>query len=308
MQLDLNQSFLIGSWALKAYGLLSDREPGDIDLLSPENKSILMINRHQVEISSTQDIVSATNKFLYEYCIKYSSKKIETPIGKIKVAPLEVLKILKHSSTPLHKAKHMWDLKSLENVILNDKLSFIAEQRLQETIKRIEKDNFFNTYNIVRFIDHDELHRYVAKVPAYTKLLDNAVHVSEEKFKKLDFKDQYLELFEESFVLAMERELLIQYKQAPILLKTFIQDFKNTNDTNGPALRWLSRLSIPGKVKDRPDWLAQWCQDNYHNYIHLFPQWWEETLENLSVDFWTRFLSIKNLEPLSNEKHTKENI
>lgn len=281
---------LIGSQALHHYGRLKNRIPYDWDLICSGTAKNLKVKEAVFDVISSESEDEPTNREIYEYCLKHGTEKITSPIGEILVAPIEILKVLKIASIPMEKEKHHWDLLLLQDVQLSTELQSLANRRTEETNKRVEKQKseFFNKYNVPRFFEHDRLHTFVAKVPAYKKVLkdNHQTDVDESKFLKLPLKNKKMVVWEECFVLALERILIPQVKGVPMFIEEFAERFQRVETSSDPALRWLSRFSIPGKIKDHPDWLAQWCHNHPNELMDGYAQWWEATVHKLPVQFW----------------------
>lgn len=277
---------LIGSRALDAYGRLKNRLPDDWDFLyeGPQKK---------MGKAEYYDAREGTNVELFEYSLTYSEKKVKTPYGTAIVAPLEVLKLLKLSSIPVEKAKHEWDLKQLEDVEIPKYLNKTLQNRFVETEKRVklQKDRFFNKYHVPRIMEHDELHKYVNPSPLYLEALSDPVTVSQDKFLSLSRDKQIGIVREEMFVLALERNLIPEVVSKPHLVNVLVEKFSKVEKSNDYAYLWLSRLSIPGKLKDHPNWLAVWVSDHYNLIIEGLDDWWKAKILNLSEDFWTKLLN-----------------
>jgi hypothetical protein len=287
--------FVIGSQALRFYSRLAGREPMDWDLLTPATKSTKKIDKLLIDSIAANDPIDQTNWDLYDYCVKNKVHQMKTPIGLFWVAPIEVLKALKLGSIPMDKAKHRWDLDQLKDVELGSNLINIAMKRVIETNQKVEsqKKLFFNKYEIPRFFQHDKLHRYIDENPAYLSILKegSSVKPDKDKFNLLNLEEKKRVLWEECLVLALERELILQVRKAPYFVETLVIKFMNTDTSSSAALRWLSRLSIPGKLKDHPEWLAQWALDSHKDLFDGFRQWWNLKMECLPEEFWSELLA-----------------
>lgn len=278
---------LIGSRALQFYARLKDRKPADWDVLYNGLKK----REGNIEFHSTRNDV--TNNIIYHYCLNYGRNIISTPIGDAIVAPIEVLKFLKLSCKDyLNKAKHEWDLQQMNDVNIPDSLMTILEMRKEETKQRVlkQKDEFFHKYNITRWFDHDLLHEYISNSPAYKNILVDAVNVSQYKFERLTTEEKIRTTREECFVLALERELIPRCKRSPLLVKLHIDRFLKVKTSEDAAYKWLSRLSIPGALKDHPDWLAKWNMENFQLINNGFEDWWKQTVQKLPEHFWEEVL------------------
>jgi hypothetical protein len=276
---------LIGSRALEFYGRLKNRKPDDWDFLYIGPKKRV----NGVEYYNAKE---GTNEVLFNYSVEHSQFEIDTPYGAAKVAPLEVLKVLKISSIFVEKTKHQWDLQQMEDVKIPDVLCETLEKRVKETEERVnlQKDRFFNKYKINRIMDHDDLHKYVNPSPTYLEILIDPVNPSEDKFLSLPKNKQIEIVREEMLVLALERNLIPKIRSTPYLSSSLIEKFIKVEKSSDFAYLWLSRLSIPGKLKDHPNWLAVWAFDNYNLIIDGLSEWWKTKIVNLSEEFWYNVL------------------
>lgn len=283
---------LIGSHALKHYGRLVGREPADYDFLYLGENKIVTINNTLFEYHGVpEDEISGCE--LYNYSMMVGKDTVDTPVGKVVVAPLEVLKLLKLSCKDyLQKAKHEWDLKNLEDISIPENLRGVLVTRKTETKERVErqKDKFFNKYQINRYFEHDDLHLLINPEPTYLKVLVDAVTPSEVKFQRLSLEDKVSIIREEAFVFVLERDLIPKMKKHPFMAKALINKANDVIDSNDWGMRAVSRLSTPGLVKDHPDWLALWARDNYRDILRDIQSWWTTNLQNLPVSFWVKVL------------------
>jgi len=287
---------LIGSRALFFYNRLKNRLPDDWDFLTDEiPKKTVIVNSEIFDFIDANDSQEKTNQYIFEYCIKYSKNELETPLGKALVAPLEILKVLKLGSLPIEKAKHHWDLSLLEDIDLSQELINLIEQRKKETLIKVElqKKDFFDKYKIPRFFDHDVLHRFISPLPAYLKVLENGdpVNISPNKFYKLSLLEQKEIIWEETLALALERDLIPRIRSAPYLIELLVDNFLKTSTSQSSALIWLGKLSIPGKIKYHPDWIANWGMENQKALLTGFSEWWELKVNGLPETFWEQLLN-----------------
>lgn len=279
---------LIGSKALKFYNRLQDREPADFDFITND---LNRVSKPGVEYSLATP--SSTNEEILKYCVNFFTYWGETPYGHALIPPLSILKLLKLSCYKhLDKAKHEWDLKQLEDIQLDSYLVDLCNRRELEVMTRVEKQKteFFDKYDVKRYIDHDLIHSYVAERPMYLNILTNAVDVSEEKFKHLSDEDKRRLVREECLVLSLERELIPKVKQAPFMVKSMVKEFKKTDTSDTVCLRWLSRLSIVNKVKGHPPWLSEWTNANIKYVLEGMNAWWSDRLDAMPVSFWEALL------------------
>lgn len=284
---------LIGSQALKEYGRLQNREPADYDFISSEPRERELKNGIYADFSHS----SKSDEMLLTLCRNMQasdySLTVNTPFGKAMLAPLKVLKLLKLSCVNhLDKAKHTWDLNYLHNVSIQG-LEDILKIREQEVIDRVakQKQNFFQKYKgVVHYVDHDWMHQLINPNPIYLKTLVDAVEASEEKFLRLSEEEKRMLVREECLVLSLERDLIPRIKKAQFLVKVLVKEFTRTNTSETSAMRWLSRLSIEGKVKDHPIWVTRWTASHNDYIMDGFDTWWNEKIKAMPVEFWKKVL------------------
>lgn len=280
---------LIGSHALKYHNRLIGREPFDIDLISfNKTKSFRILNLYFENHNVFESLSTFLLFFYVLLCRKYTDE------GGTKIVSLSVLKLLKLSCVDyLHKAKHSWDLQQLEDIKLNFFEKFILWLRRNEVRRRVEKskNKFFNKYQIPRYFEHDYLHTLIVKNPKYLEVLkDDGVSICKERFNNLKDSDKVSLILEEAFVLALERELIPILKKNPYFVKKITADFVKTNTSNTIAQKWISRLSISGKLKDHPEFIAEWALKNYNLILVDLEKKWNTYFENLPIEFWQRCL------------------
>ncbi len=284
---------LIGSQALKHYGRLHNRQPADYDFISSEPRERELKNNVYADFSHS----TRSDQMLIELCTKISvsdyASVVETPFGLAMVAPLDVLKLLKLSCvTQLDKAKHTWDLEHLENISIKG-LEHILAIRTEEVSKRvaIQKQEFFQKYKgVTHYVDHDWMHQLINPNPIYLRTLVDAVDASEAKFLRLSEEEKRMLVREECLVLALERDLIPRIKLANCLVKVLVEEFLKTNTSDTSAMRWLSRLSIEGKVKDHPVWVTRWTASHNAYIMDGFDSWWNEKMRGMPVEFWQKVL------------------
>lgn len=270
---------LIGSRALQAYGRLKDREPHDWDFITYGESYTKKIDGVLIEVSGTDKPFFETNKLILNVCKRDYSQllEIETPIGKALVAPLPILKLLKLSCKDyLHKAKHSWDLLQLQDIKLPESHWDIALERTLDTKERvgIQKDLFFNKFKVHREIEHDLLHYLINPEPTFHKAQHNEVEMSEAKFMALYTADKVNIIREEAFVLALERYLLPKLKHYYVLKLMLYSKFNEFKTSQSVPYRTISKLCIPGLLKDHPEWIAEWAMQNNYSVMDNLDIWW----------------------------------
>lgn len=286
--------FLIGSQALNFHKPLVDRVPADWDILCDSKQSPI----NNVEFYFKDHPTDKTNADIYEYCQKMieSLSTVETPVGLCYVAPMEILKVLKiASANELNKFKHQFDLNTyFKDIQISSELLDLAQKRKEEIKLRVQnqKDQFFNKYQVERYIDHDEIHKEANSSPTYLKVvLTDGVSISQDLFNQLSKSEQISLIREECFVLAMERFLIFNYKQNPGSLYALATQFQDTTKSSMPMLFWLHKMATVGALKDHPDWLALWVESNFFEILENMDTWWNTTFHNVSESFWKKIIS-----------------
>lgn len=285
----MKKPVLIGSQALQHYGLLNDRIPADWDFIV-EDKGWIKKNDRSLDLSFANSSLEKSNRIIFENSQK--GDIVNTPLGEAFVVSLPLLKVMKIASLELNKIKNEQDLMKLNYINLNQEENNILVQRLEETRLKIkyQKENFFNKYSIERFIDHDDLHLFINKSPAYFLIKKGAVEVDERLFNQLSLNDKKLILWEEAFVLALERYLIPNLRNRPMFSDQICDNFFLVNKTSDPAIHYLNKLCEKNKLKDHPVFLQKWAISNYPDLINGYSSWWVNTFDNLDENFWTEVL------------------
>lgn len=110
--------------------------------------------------------------------------------------------------------KHMWDVQFLldkgikSNYDLIDKLISFWEDylpKIRRSILEMSKEDFFN--NSVNKDEHDNLHKQLVEIPAYTKILKDGceVELDFDKWNNLSEQEKRDVVNEETYVMAFER-------------------------------------------------------------------------------------------------------
>lgn len=285
-----NMKLVIGSKALEVHlgREVLGRAPADLDIMTPnEITKLPCVEWH--------DLATDTDKEIYNYCLNKKLIKIEHPeLDELHIAPLEILKVLKLSSRGhLNKIKHDWDLTLLKNVELSPELEDLAGRREQEVIKRLDKSrkDFFDVYNIYRPIPHDTLHTYVNPIPAFHKILKkDGVSVCQSRFESLSMEDKVAIVREEVLVLALERQFIPEVILAQSMITLFVDRFQRVETTNDIAYKMLSYFAF--KLKDNPEWLAEFAKTHYTDINSGFQEWWRKRVHNLPTEFWSKLLTV----------------
>lgn len=215
---------------------LPDVEPKDIDVIAKNEESLSLIslgeklpsphrNMQRVKIGSTIiEIEIAESGSSGEELMKMNGYEVETPLGKMSLASVETLYLLKRSHVwHRHRfSKTFRDMKKLESYLKNwnDTYDRILQKRVTETVERLNyKDHhfdvstskFFNE-SVHRLIPHDEIHEMVKfnERPLYTYLKDDQskAKVLYSKFLQLSHEMQIQNFQEECMALTIERRII----------------------------------------------------------------------------------------------------
>lgn len=277
---------LIGSQALLLHNRLEGRTPSDWDFIAEKPTGIYKENGQDIDVSDANCPNNPTNKYIYEKA--QSGLTVQTPFGEAKLVPLSLLKLVKESSLPLNKFKNLKDLDLLQDVVLNDEELSVLNLRIKETELKVQnqKNSFFNKYDIQRYIDHDQLHFFLNKNPVFLKTLKDSVTVSEELFLKLSLDEKRKLVWEESFVLALERFFIPNVIQFPMMIDVYCDQFYNCDKSTDPSLFHLNKLCNPNELKDHPEFIQRWAFTNYNFLISGYKKWWENSFYNLDPEFW----------------------
>jgi len=207
---------LIGSKAIKHWYPDFTREPKDTDY-----------------------IVSEPRLFQKEPGIEY----LENPIifnlykdtERVVIEPDDLLTLkASHLCWNINWEKHMFDAQFLlkKGHKINVELFLelyeywnVYHLKNKRSDLKMTKDEFFSNAINKDVVEHDEIHKILNPIPAYTKILKDGaeVEVDEEKYKLLSHQDKINVTQEEIFVMAYERFKKMDYRVAySIMLKKFI--------------------------------------------------------------------------------------
>lgn len=199
---------LIGSAAIEYnLGSVLRRKPHDIDFLSfTPLKNADSIDGHGILDAYNFRSEIATVDELYTLKVSHSPWVVKDVRNWYKhLRDIQVLKKWGGLLIPeLHDAAYrQWELrKGAKNVNLAR-----------------SKEEFFNE-SVRRFYDHDVVHNAVALGcnPAFNKILKDGseVSVSEAKFMQLTSEEKSFVIFEEVFVLSLERDLIPLWKRTDV--------------------------------------------------------------------------------------------
>jgi hypothetical protein len=235
--------YLVGSRALKHYGVDLGREPGDYDVYSdkgwkyehkysiPSNKFVFLQNTEKGQIVKINDGSSIAIFDIFDKNLWDTDKLFFSIHGETKdftlaptdwsfefiVAPPEILYIMYRTTAEVYKdEKSIKDFEAVKKAWPNQMYRHeLYMQRLAETQKHFDKTKkvFFEQHGLKQFIDHDKLHEIVTdawchgRKPQYLSILDSkdSTKIDINKFKNLHDGHKNILLAEEICVLLFER-------------------------------------------------------------------------------------------------------
>jgi hypothetical protein len=207
---------LIGSKAIKHWYPDFTREPKDTDYIVDKNELFL----------KEPGIEYLENPIIFNL---YKNKEDEI----ISPDHLVTLKA-SHLCWNINWEKHMFDVQFLlkKGHKINVELFLelyeywnVYHLKNKRSDLKMTKDEFFSNAINKDVVEHDEIHKILNPIPAYTKILKDGaeVEVDEEKYKLLSHQDKINVTQEEIFVMAYERFKKMDYRTAySIMLKKFI--------------------------------------------------------------------------------------
>lgn len=309
---------LIGSRSLSTHVCL-DRQPADWDIcirteefskiqniyphhMFSSNHCLMLVGADVVELHIVSPADSCTSASLLRIAEQHNYPVVSTPIGLAYNACPSMHKILKLSTHGiLDKSKHHRDLDLLEDVDI--RWPDILERRRQEVlIRKQNKERFFKS-NVCRFIDHDQLHVWVAyglalEQPTYIGLVADDVEIVQQAFEGATSEQQCMAIVEEAIVLAIERWFLFHVQKQNVF--RLWDRLLRAHTSTDPCIRWLDKLCIPGALQDHPDWLAHWCQEHYPLLKTTLQQSLKTISKTMPKQFW-HFIDLvkkKQIQPV----------
>ncbi len=303
---------LVGSRSLSTHVKL-DRDPDDWDIYMhlaefeaikakhpyrqiASHRYHAFVGQEVLEIHTIHPGDTDTDAQLLQIAEANNYSKVKTPVGEAYNACLHMHKLLKLSTYGLlNKHKNYRDLAVLKDVeVLWPE---ILEQRIEETIKRQETKVFFNRYNIRRYVDHDQLHQWVAQAlqlpqPTFDKVIAGSVEVTPELFFEATLAERHSCIVEEAIVLGIERWLLHRVKASNVF--KLWDEFQAVNSSSDPALKWLDKLCSPGVVKDHPTWVAEWAGANHADLKETLKKTLLLIKDKMPSEFWSLVNNIKS--------------
>lgn len=313
---------LIGSQALKQRGHDIGRVPADWDIIVSQewwdhmiesfpsrdrrSEKVWRVLHNHAVLEIKVATPGTTDQTILEACHRNKQYKVKTPIGLALVPSRGILKAVKIASLPTQKDKHRRDLELLKEVSLDTFEEQLALSRRQETLVRIVKEEFFYKYKIQRFIDHDQIHEWVAagawhQSPAYSSVIEEVVRPVEEHYTN-NREQGLIAIAEEAIVLAIERWFFPAiYKGANSI--DLWERLIHNRTSDSPAIRFLDRQAS-GQIKDRPQWQEEFCRVNYDEIKEIMITWLEGLESNMPKEFWifVQDLRLKKIDPIQFEK------
>lgn len=231
--------YLVGSHALKHYGVDLGRPLGDVDLFSDRPiKYDNLQGLHLTKVKDTEkgeiyqllfcsDIVidlfhknlwDTDRLFLNSIHGEHKKINIKSYIFSVIVAPKEVLYIMYKTTAEVYKdEKSVRDFETIQKAWPN--FSYRHElytQRLKETQDYYDKTKkqFFEQHGVRQFIDHDKIHQMVSNMygynsytPKYKLILKSqeSTEIDINKFKEMSNNTRISILAEEVVTLLFER-------------------------------------------------------------------------------------------------------
>ena len=234
--------YLVGSHALKHYGVDLGREPGDYDVYSNswKNEYKFMIPEPMfrcIKYTEKGSIfeLNFNGKIaifdIFENNLWDTDKIFQLIHGEtislelnstgfsftFIVAPKEILYIMYKTTAEVYKdEKSVRDFETIQKAWPNFKYRHeLYVQRLKETQDYYDKTKkkFFEQHGLKQYIDHDKLHEMVTKAwnktgnPIYLSILDSkdSTKIDIEKFRQLARANKIMLIVEEICVLLFER-------------------------------------------------------------------------------------------------------
>lgn len=284
---------LTGSRALEYYNLLEGRIPDDWDFIVEHPKTFFIKNGISFDFIDANDPIEKTNKKIYE--LGQSGNIVDSPIGEVCVIPLSLLKVMKISSLVINKIKNEHDLNQLTHISLNSEEELILKERIIETKNKLlyKKTFFFDKYKVPRFFLHDDLHYFVSKNPMFLKIQNQlGTDVDEKLFENLNQLDKIKLIWEETFVLSLERFLVPNIRKFPNFIDNFNEKFMKVEKSSDIGIYWLNKICEEGKLKDNPVFIQKWGKENYKELLIGLPDWWSKKMDDLDEEFWIKLLTF----------------
>jgi hypothetical protein len=163
---------------------------------------------------------------------------------------------MSHAIYDIKWQKTMSDVRFLQIKGMKVVPSLLKELRLfwegvhgkqRRTDFEVEPGKFFED-RVRRKTEHDELHRLINPTPTYTKMITNGVTPDEELYQSLPENDRVELLFEEAFVIAIERFSklpdMTAYNKAQQLLVTALHPEWLADEV---IANWNKHYWTPGK-------------------------------------------------------------
>lgn len=229
---------LVGSGALSIWCKDVGRAPSDLDYICTIEEYEEFVSYHKESIRSampTSDkhfVVKGKSGAIYEFEIAWpgsTAEEILNYTGSNRVAPLEILLLLKLSHRYLRNSPHF--LKTMNDIKFLRSKGAKVPQCLKPVLRRREKETYTYSHPVLNkskidffedsfyIYDHDSIHRAIAvdSTPAYTKFSKEGseVEVDRDKWDALPLRVKLLAGLEESYVLALERSIIPSGKLTP---------------------------------------------------------------------------------------------
>ena len=221
---------------------------------------------------------------------------IDTPVGPALVTPLWFNFLLKASHYSINKkAKHLQDYHLLNqlHIVKPKEFDKLLLQRFQDTQSR---QSLFFDESVPRVLPHDWIHLQVTmalgyELPAFISLVNNDDYSApESEFIQLNHELKRRCVLEEAIVLGLERWLIYNVSSRP---GSVIQRWEIFCGTHSPAIEWLERLGASVRVKQNPEYITKFIQNNYQELIKELPLWLCHLRTNMPQSWWRGLLGIR---------------
>lgn len=134
-------------------------------------------------------------------------------------------------------------------------------------LKNVGKEAFFND-NVVKFIDHDEIHKWMAHkdypMYSYMQREGSDVECDPELWKMFSFKEKVQCVLEEAYVIASER-ILIPKLMKPAPERTHVNPQKYNHEDVRKAVHWAIMRICTTLCSG---WFRQFAVDNHFHIMN----------------------------------------
>lgn len=267
---------IIGSYSLP-------RNSKDIDLICSESEALKIIKELNLNITKQDEYIISTKEkveFLL-YDKQLSLKIVYDQHNNIKkIASYDTLLTIKLGH--IHRPNQDWEKHMNDIIWLKENIQTVFKDKIKRTNTLVKlhtkctderlgnqklpklnksKNEFFDD-NVIKYIDHDEIHKIVAQDenPGYTYMQkkNDEVFCSLDLWNKLSYQKQLNCVFEESLVIAIERHLL------PSILGDKIRIINSEKAFKWALMRICTDLTS--------GWFRDFAIDNYKSVLDMFSE------------------------------------